>query len=173
MNQDYSWRSYKEWIPPSWEGKSRTCQNWLETRKEEVKEKNLWRIHDSLYDFTDFIKSHPGGPFWLEVTKGTDITEAFESHHINEGPRNILPKYFVKAASTKRNAPFTFKEDGFYMTLRRRVSEKLKSKSIKPGPSRKSKIIIDSLCTVTFLIAITAAKLSPTYLEFLQEHAFV
>ncbi|CAH1399643.1 unnamed protein product [Nezara viridula] len=134
---DYSWRSYKEWIPPSWEGKSRTCQNWLEIRKAEVKEEKLWRIHDSLYDFTDFIKLHPGGSFWLEVTKGTDITEAFESHHINEGPRNILPKYFVKAASTKRNAPFTFKEDGFYMTLRKRVREKLKSKSIKPGPSRK------------------------------------
>ncbi|XP_014281219.1 cytochrome b5-related protein isoform X2 [Halyomorpha halys] len=158
MNQDYSWRSYKEWIPPAWEGKSQTCQNWLETRKAEVKEENLWRIHDSLYDFSDFIKIHPGGSYWLEITKGTDITEAFESHHINVGPRNILSKYFIKAASTKRNAPFTFKEDGFYMTLRRRVSEKLKSQSIKPGPSRKSKMLIDSLCIITFLFAITAAK---------------
>ncbi|XP_066905351.1 cytochrome b5-related protein isoform X3 [Halyomorpha halys] len=137
VSSDYSWRSYKEWIPPAWEGKSQTCQNWLETRKAEVKEENLWRIHDSLYDFSDFIKIHPGGSYWLEITKGTDITEAFESHHINVGPRNILSKYFIKAASTKRNAPFTFKEDGFYMTLRRRVSEKLKSQSIKPGPSRK------------------------------------
>ena len=40
--------------------------------------RNLWRIHDSLYDLSDFVGRHPGGRLWIEATEGTDITEAFE-----------------------------------------------------------------------------------------------
>jgi len=43
---------------------------------------NLWRVHDKLYDLTSFISSHPGGSHWIQMTQGTDITEAFESSHV-------------------------------------------------------------------------------------------
>lgn len=29
----------------------------------------LWRIHNTIYDLNDFIKSHPGGSDWIELTK--------------------------------------------------------------------------------------------------------
>jgi hypothetical protein len=38
---------------------------------------HLWRVHDELYDLAEF--KHPGGDHWLELTKGTDITELFET----------------------------------------------------------------------------------------------
>lgn len=29
----------------------------------------LWRVHDTLYDLTDFVKLHPGGMDWITMTK--------------------------------------------------------------------------------------------------------
>lgn len=87
----------------------------------------LWRIHDQLYDFTRFIDQHPGGETWLRVTKGTDITEAFESHHLTQHPERMLPNYLVRKAARPRLYRFTFAEDGFYKTLKRRVAERMKT----------------------------------------------
>lgn len=89
-------------------------------------EDGLWRIHDTLYDLTDFISSHPGGPDWLRMTKGHDITEAFITHHLAmEKVEPLLAKYRVRETARPRNVKLTFNEDGFYMTLRRRVMAKL------------------------------------------------
>lgn len=46
-----------------------TSQLWLEMKQEQDGAEGLWRIHDGLYDLTDFIKEHPGGSEWLELTK--------------------------------------------------------------------------------------------------------
>jgi len=29
---------------------------------------NLWVIHNKVYDFTQFMKTHPGGEHWLRLT---------------------------------------------------------------------------------------------------------
>lgn len=42
---------------------------WLEDRRKVDNTKGLWRVHDDLYDLTDFIDKHPGGKIWLELTK--------------------------------------------------------------------------------------------------------
>lgn len=42
---------------------------WLEDKKSDDGAQGLWRIHDDLYDFTDFIRQHPGGEDWLVLTK--------------------------------------------------------------------------------------------------------
>lgn len=60
------------------------------------------------------------------MTKGHDITEAFITHHINtEKVEPLLKKYRVKETTQPRNVKLTFNEDGFYMTLRRKVAAKL------------------------------------------------
>lgn len=60
------------------------------------------------------------------MTKGHDITEAFITHHINtEKVEPLLKKYRVKETTRPRNVKLTFNEDGFYMTLRRKVAAKL------------------------------------------------
>lgn len=42
---------------------------WLKDRAEDDGAEGLWRIHDDLYDFTEFIERHPGGEEWLLLTK--------------------------------------------------------------------------------------------------------
>lgn len=60
------------------------------------------------------------------MTRGQDITEAFFSHHLDTAKLEpILKKYRVKETTQPRNVKLTFREDGFYMTLRRKVAAKL------------------------------------------------
>lgn len=89
-------------------------------------EDGLWRIHDTLYDLTDFINKHPGGADWLKMTKGHDITEAYSIHHIAiEKTEPYLRKYRVRETTRPRNVKLTFNENGFYMTLKRKLVAKL------------------------------------------------
>ena len=38
-----------------------------------------------------------GGKHWIELTKGLDITDLFEVHHLNfDKASAVLPKYYVK-----------------------------------------------------------------------------
>jgi cytochrome b involved in lipid metabolism len=87
-----------------------------------------WRVHNKLYNLEDFIEKHPGGRDWIQFTKGTDITESFEASHIVGYQRveKILEKYFIKDIESSRNSPYTFKDDGFYKTLKRRIEPVLK-----------------------------------------------
>lgn len=95
-------------------------------RQDDNIEDGLWRIHNTLYDLTDFIENHPGGPEWLRMTKSQDITEAFLCHHlVDKRVEPFLKKYRVRETTRPRNSKLTFDEDGFYMTLRRKVAEKL------------------------------------------------
>lgn len=56
----------------------KTCFGFLEGRRKDDGAEGLWRIYDGLYDLESFIRNHPGGSEWLIITRGTDITEAFE-----------------------------------------------------------------------------------------------
>ena len=38
-------------------------------------------IHGKLYDLSSF--HHPGGRVWIDMVKGVDATELFETHHLN------------------------------------------------------------------------------------------
>lgn len=42
---------------------------WLTGKALDDGAEGLWRVHDKLYDLTSFIKNHPGGEEWLELTK--------------------------------------------------------------------------------------------------------
>jgi hypothetical protein len=42
---------------------------WMEGKKVDDNTCGLWRIHDGLYDFSEWIYKHPGGSDWLEITK--------------------------------------------------------------------------------------------------------
>ncbi|XP_045494027.1 cytochrome b5-related protein-like [Colias croceus] len=122
---------------------------WLAAKRIQDGAEGLWRIHDSLYDLTDLISSHPGGSQWLECTKGTDVTEQFETHHIKSVAAEILPKYFVRKTSAPRNSPFTFNEDGFYRTLKMKIAAKLKD---VPKDARKKSDFVSDVLFVLLLI---------------------
>lgn len=73
-------------------------------------------------------------------TKGTDITEAYECHHYTLKPDQILPKYFVRKASKPRNFKFNFDENGFFMTLKRRIREKMETLDQSKGNTTKVRL---------------------------------
>lgn len=78
---------------------------------------------------------------WIKFTKGTDITEAFETHHIySERPERLLDKYKIRLASEPRNFKFTFDDSGFYRTFKRKVGKKLQT--IDRSPEQTSKVCL-------------------------------
>ncbi|CRL02330.1 CLUMA_CG015108, isoform A [Clunio marinus] len=139
------------------------CWRWIEGKRKDDFSEGLWRIHNNLYDLTDFIIKHPGGKYWLEVTQGTDITEAFESHHLSTKPEKLLPKYFVREAKYPRNYFLTYDENGFYRTLKKRVEEKLKS--IDKSVTWKSRWVHDINLFVLFVSAIMANRTENKFLH--------
>lgn len=47
----------------------KTTEKWLNLQRSESGADGLWRIHDGLYDLTDWMDKHPGGKDWLQMTK--------------------------------------------------------------------------------------------------------
>ncbi|XP_058823711.1 cytochrome b5-related protein-like [Topomyia yanbarensis] len=136
----------------------KTVYLWLAGKRRDDGAEGLWRIHDSLYDLTEFVERHPGGADWIRLTKGTDITEAFETQHIRNKAELLLPTFKVRAAQSPRNVRLTFHEQGFYKTLKRRVSEKLTE--LDHRPAKISELIQDSLLVASFTLAFAAVKLN-------------
>lgn len=42
---------------------------WLKDKGRDDNAEGFWRIHDKLYDLSQFVLSHPGGPDWIKYTK--------------------------------------------------------------------------------------------------------
>lgn len=100
---------------------------------------HLWMVGNELFDLSDYMDRHPGGRTFLELTRGTDCTELFETHHFDEARvGGVLSKFRVgsipeeQAAASKN---FTWQPDGFYITLRRRVHKYMKANNISAGPT--------------------------------------
>ncbi|CAG0896195.1 unnamed protein product [Darwinula stevensoni] len=131
-------------------------QEWLKGKgKDDSVPSNLWRIHDGLYDLEEFASRHPGGESWIRITRGSDITEAFEASHVHpDVPEGLLKKYRVGEATWPRRSPFTFHPQGFYRTLKRRVGERLGKEN---GPTWKSRLFQDLLLAAFLLAFLRAA----------------
>ena len=117
---------YKAADCPEWYWHT-TADKWMRDKRRDDGYGHLWRVHDDLYDLSSFMDRHPGGREWLRVTQGMDVTEVFEASHLNADVGLILKKYLVGPAVNERNSPFTFHQDGFYMTLKRRAHQQLRS----------------------------------------------
>lgn len=133
----------------------KTCEGWIAAKQNDDEAEGLWRIKDDLYDLTEFIPHHPGGSFWLEWTRGTDITEAFESHHISKAPENMLAKFHVRSTSKPRNYKLTLHDNGFYRVLKSRVRTKLKN--VDRSPERRTDIIHFGLLLSTFTFSLACS----------------
>ncbi len=99
---------------------------WLKGKRQDDNiGEDVWRVGNNLYDFTPFLSKHPGGAQWLELSKGTDITEAFNASHVFiDKAEKVLERYLVRpCAEIPRKSPYTFERDGFYSTLRTRVAK--------------------------------------------------
>ena len=136
----------------------KTAASWIAGRKLDDDYGQLWRVHDKLYDLSDFVGRHPGGSQWIHVTQGMDITEAFVTSHLSNSADAILAKYYCKPATGSRNSPYTFDPDGFYLTLRRRVQHYVKAHPDEwaAGRSRSVRVqnaLLALLCGLFWLTA--------------------
>lgn len=143
----------------------RNTYRWLDGKRIDDNAEGLWRVHDKLYDLTDFVDRHPGGKSWLQITKGTDITEHFETHHIMPKAEQLLKKFFIRDASQKRNYKFTYKDDGFYRTLKRRVADMLPELDYRP--KKTSETVSDIMFGLCFMTSILACKDNNFYMAIL------
>lgn len=92
----------------------------------------------------------------MEITKGIDITEQFETHHITDKAELFLKKFYVREAAKPRNYKFTFSDDGFYKTLKRRAAGKIDG--LDRTPMKTSNLISDLMLGLIFTSAVLAAK---------------
>lgn len=76
-----------------------------------------------------------------------------------------MRKFKVRDAESPRNIKLTFKPDGFYKTLKRRVSAKLPT--VNRGPETRSKLYSDLLLIGTFISAILTTRYDSNYLAFI------
>lgn len=139
---------------------------------EQKTSKDLWFIHGKYYDLTAFIESHPGGTTVLNMCKGLeDATPCMESYHAFANREYIyktMAKYEVSytpadaETRVKTDTKYLFEQDGFYMTLVRRVRAHFGStkesesvtKNIKDNVWWNIKVSFLSLVYVTsFLLA--------------------
>lgn len=144
----------------------RSASTWIRGRAQDDGYGDLWRVYDKLYDLTDFIDRHPGGKQWIEVTRGTDITEAFETSHLNPTIYLKLNKYYVKNVDRPRNSPYTLEPHGFYMTLKGRVRSFLADK-VTPEQKRVARqrvLDVQNRLIAGFIILLTCTALTKSYL---------
>lgn len=63
--------------PPRRDGLTQTVDMWLEDKTVTDGAEGLWRVHDGIYDLTDFIDKHPGGSDWLTLSKVKNDLQQF------------------------------------------------------------------------------------------------
>ena len=100
--------------------------------KEPIKNKHSYKIHDEMYDLTDFVSLHPGGRDMFDNLKpNSNITSLIYSYHKN--PKKILeiiPKY--KIGSSCINTPQGDVEYTYdaYLELKKLVYDEMHEKKI-------------------------------------------
>lgn len=99
------------------------------------------------------------------MTKGIDITEQFETHHITGNAESVLAKFYVRDAALPRNYNLTFKQNGFYRTLKRRVADQMSD--VDRSPLKMSNLISDMMLGLVFATSILAVKDNNIFLSLL------
>ena len=116
------------------------------------KTKKLWLVHGAWYDLKSF--KHPGGNWWISSTRGQDITDLVETHHMfpPEKISNILKKYYVGDAGKDYKSYFDYKDNGFYRTLKRRCWEALRNASKDSSSITNATPLFKSQCIFVFIL---------------------
>lgn len=97
--------------------------------------------------------------------QGTDITEAFETHHISNGPKNLLNKYKVREAKLPRTYLFTYDNNGLYMKIKDRIRNELPK--IDRSVVKTTNLYSDILFSIIIFGSILSAYFSSYWLAII------
>ncbi|XP_011686823.1 PREDICTED: cytochrome b5 [Wasmannia auropunctata] len=68
-------------------------------------------IHDNIYDVTDYMQQHPGGPELIQEYAGKNATNGFDDFGHSSDAKKMLKKYLIgelededKSINRKKNA---------------------------------------------------------------------
>jgi len=122
----------------------------------------IYKIHDKLYDLTDFVKIHPGGQDMFQRLKPfTNITPMIYAYHKNPTSiLTILPKYeIVENANIKYDCNYKYDS---YCELKRLVYDEIKEKNI-PIYWSNEEILYNAIMFVLYLAAWIHVFYKPSY----------
>lgn len=93
-------------------------------------------VYNNNYNLESFIDNHPGGrTVFDQLEPGDDATALFNSYHSNCSRNKIecmLKQYKVsKCEHNTKYKQYSYRHNGFYRTVKRKVYEKYKNKSMK------------------------------------------
>eukprot|EP00755_Sulcionema_specki_P014615 Sspe_Gene.57200::Locus_31399_Transcript_1_1_Confidence_1.000_Length_1387::g.57200::m.57200 len=97
----------------------------------------LWAAHGVLYDLTGF--NHPGGRFWIDATRGMDITELVETHHPDMSRLKSIMQQHKVGEATSYEPIFTYESSGLYQDLKKEVVGLARAGQITFGPHPMTK----------------------------------
>ena len=100
-----------------------------------------------------------GGKDWSILSKGTDITESFETHHLFGVPQKLLDNFWVKKATSPRKVRFTFDENEFFKTIQKGGAAILRKGGT--GPTLLFTLTVDFL-VVSFLLILCLLSFYPS-----------
>jgi len=85
-------------------------------------DKDVWIIHGKRYDLQPYLDRHPGGIPALEMARGRDCTELFESYHSqSDMPARMLKQFEIPDAPVDEEPGFyEWEETPFYDALKER-----------------------------------------------------
>lgn len=108
-------------------------------------------MHGKVYDLTDFIPVHPGGAHWLTRTKGLDITDWYEIHHIDTSMTDaILQKYFVEDQPEHPPLPYIYSKDNLYGKIKSKVLELSKRERLSE-PTLQMQVFVATFLLISLL----------------------
>ena len=120
---------------------------------------DLWLIGDTLYDLSRYLNDHPGGRMWLEMTRGTDATVAFEAHHMNyDRAVSAMKRYAVRKVPANRVGGahvYEWSDSGFFRSTRAEAWQVLRQNG-GTGPTA----FMHVLCTTALVMFATAFSLT-------------
>jgi hypothetical protein len=100
-----------------------------------------------------------------QIFQGIDVTEAFECYHTTDKASKVLKQYFVRNAIEPRNYKFTYDDDGFYRTLKRRAANRIST--LDKSILLRSNFVFDFDLFALFLTSIFAIRVENNLIKAL------
>jgi hypothetical protein len=98
----------------------------MDERSVVLNRSKLWTVHNKRYDLRSYVASHPGGTGAINLGRGRNCTELFESYHslANERlVRSSLARYYVEDVRPEDpdySSQFNWDDTPFYSALKER-----------------------------------------------------